>query len=383
MTPSSETRAAGRIPELDGLRGFAVLLVVSLHYLHDPSANLPAWQHRLQSFFGLGWTGVDLFFVLSGFLIVGILLDVRETPFYFKTFYIRRFFRIVPVYYVWIALYVLLVWIGGTFLSRHLHTELHPAIGWAVWRHFLFLQNVRPMDYALLAGYWFGPMWSLAVEEQFYLVAPFVVRLLSRRWLILFLLGVVIGALCLRVLLYRFSPSPQWPAYVWMPCRADSLAIGALGAVGWKNAAFRARLSDRKGILYFIFAVLLIGMAVLGIWFPNPRIFFTQTAGYTWIALFYLSLLFVVLVDTGGPIARLARMSWLRACGQISYCVYLIHAAILFLCVQLLTNGTGSPSKLRGALAVVAALAVTFGVAKASWIWLERPLLQRGHKYKY
>jgi peptidoglycan/LPS O-acetylase OafA/YrhL len=383
MTLSPETRAAGRIPELDGLRGFAVLLVVSIHYLHDPAANLPAWQHRLQSFFGLGWTGVDLFFVLSGFLIVGILLDVRESSSYFKTFYTRRLFRIVPIYYAWIALYVLLVWIGGSFFPRLLQADMHPAIGWAVWRHFLFLQNFRAMDYALLAGYWFGPMWSLAVEEQFYLIAPFVVRLLSRRWLTFFLFGVVVAAPCLRGLLYLFSSHPQWPAYVWMPCRADSLAIGALGAVGWSDPAFRKQLSARRGMLYFVFAGLLIGMAVLGIWFPNPRTVLTQTAGYTWVALFYLSLLFLVLVDTGGPIARLSRMRWLRACGQISYCVYLIHAAILFLCLELLTKGPASGLQSRSALAVVAALAITFGVAKASWILFERPLLQRGHKYKY
>jgi peptidoglycan/LPS O-acetylase OafA/YrhL len=86
-----------RIPELDGLRGFAILIVVLLHYFYKPGVPAPPVFTRFQSLFRLGWTGVDLFFVLSGFLIGGILLNARDSPNYFKTFYIRRFFRIIPI----------------------------------------------------------------------------------------------------------------------------------------------------------------------------------------------------------------------------------------------------------------------------------------------
>src|SRR5579872_4829426 len=106
-----------RMPALDGLRVFAILQVVSIHYFYNPTATFPAGLHFVQSFFAMGWTGVDLFFVLSGFLIGGILLDVRASPNYFKTFYLRRFYRIIPVYYLWIALYLLVVAALGQFLS--------------------------------------------------------------------------------------------------------------------------------------------------------------------------------------------------------------------------------------------------------------------------
>src|SRR5579863_5157152 len=119
-----EIRQNARIPELDGLRGMAITLVVIFHsfYYAPPAGHHPAGFLKgtfvfLERFFAAGWTGVDLFFVLSGFLIGGILLDVRTSPNYFKTFYLRRFYRIIPVYYVWIAIYLLVVAALGQFSS--------------------------------------------------------------------------------------------------------------------------------------------------------------------------------------------------------------------------------------------------------------------------
>jgi peptidoglycan/LPS O-acetylase OafA/YrhL len=91
--------AGGRIPELDGLRGLAILLVILCHYVGSADSRpLGAWAHRFLSAFSAGWSGVDLFFVLSGFLIGGILLDARGAPHYFRAFYMRTVFRI-PIYY--------------------------------------------------------------------------------------------------------------------------------------------------------------------------------------------------------------------------------------------------------------------------------------------
>jgi peptidoglycan/LPS O-acetylase OafA/YrhL len=137
MTQSPSNGKQPRIPELDGLRGFAILQVISVHYFYNPDANLPAGLHFLQRLFALGWTGVDLFFVLSGFLIGGILLDARDSPNYFKTFYIRRFFRIAPLYYFWLFCLIALV----SLRILPFQAQSAPAgTDWQLWGHFYFFK---------------------------------------------------------------------------------------------------------------------------------------------------------------------------------------------------------------------------------------------------
>jgi peptidoglycan/LPS O-acetylase OafA/YrhL len=382
MTQPSSNGKQARIPELDGLRGFAILLVVSIHYFYDPGANLPRFLHFVQSFFVLGWTGVDLFFILSGFLIGGILLEVRACSNYFKTFYIRRFFRIVPLYYLWLFGLIALILLGGS-LFQSPRQFSPPGIDWQIWAHFLFLQNLWANHYSTLAVWWLGVTWSLAVEEQFYLVAPFLVRFLSRRRLILLLSSVILVAPCCRIFVRALVPMSADAIYRLTPFRADTLALGMLAAIFWRDLEFRAWLFRNKSFLYSVFALLLAGMAALGMWFHSPDRFLTQTVGYTWIALFYLSLLFIALADTGGPIARLARMGWLREWGRISYCIYLVHAAVKYFCVGFLTANATQVTGWRTGTAVVLSAVITFSMAKLSWIFLEEPLLQRGHQYKY
>ncbi len=369
-----------RIPELDGLRGFAILQVISIHYFYTPGANLSAALHFFQNFFALGWTGVDLFFVLSGFLIGGILLDVRTSSNYFKTFYIRRFFRIVPLYYLWLLSLVALVYLrGSTFLAQ----PTHSGINWRLLGHFLFLQNLWGNHYSTLAVWWLGVTWSLAIEEQFYLVAPFVVRFFSTRNLIIFLSFVILAAPCLRILVRMLMDRPVHAMYRVTPFRADALALGMLAAIFWRSPEFRAWLVRNKEVLYGAFGLLLAGMFVLGIWFQSPDSSLTQTVGYSWIAVFYLSLLLIVLTDSAGSIARAARIGWLGEWGRISYCIYLIHAAVKYFCTNLMTHSATQTSQWRGTVALLLSLSITFGIARLSWTFFESPLLRRGHRYKY
>src|SRR2546425_632822 len=128
-----------RVAELDGLRGTAVLFVLIHHYVLREGATAPGIVvSSLQRFASLGWTGVDLFFVLSGFLIGGILMDARASPSYFKTFYVRRFFRIIPIYYLWIACYVALVAVVGGALTRLSNSGVRPPLDLGIFSHFLF-----------------------------------------------------------------------------------------------------------------------------------------------------------------------------------------------------------------------------------------------------
>lgn len=186
-----------RIPVLDGLRGTAIFLVLVRHSIAGTPTTSPIWAAVLSPL-RLSWSGVDLFFVLSGFLIGGILLDAKHSKNYFETFYIRRAFRILPIYGVVLILY----------FSRHLPIRWLPEllgqtsalpIPW--FSFFTFTQN-----FWMAAFGWYGPLaiaptWSLAVEEQFYLTIPFLVRKLRQKVLYLALFCAIIGAPLLRSIL--------------------------------------------------------------------------------------------------------------------------------------------------------------------------------------
>ena len=254
---------------------------------------------------------------------------------------------------------------------------------WQLWGHFLFLQNFWLIHHPTLAVWWLGITWTLAIEEQFYLVAPFLARFLSQRNLIIFLSFVILAAPCLRILVRIAMHRPVLAIYRWTPFRADTLALGVLAAVLWRDPEFRAWLVRNKSIVYAVFGLLLAGMFTLGIWFPKPDQFLTQTVGYSWIALFYLSLLLILLTDTGGRLARVARIGWLGEWGRISYCIYLIHAAVKYFCTNLIVHSPTKYTPWRSEAAILLSLAITFAIAKLSWNFFESPLLQVGHRYKY
>jgi peptidoglycan/LPS O-acetylase OafA/YrhL len=383
-SPINSTAKVSRIPELDGLRGIAIISVVLMHYFYNPDPHLTGPVHQIQRIFALGWSGVDLFFVLSGFLIGGILMDQRGSPSYFKTFYLRRAFRILTIYYAWLCLFLLFILVGGPFLRLHTHSGQLPALNLDIYRHFLFLQNLWDVDYTTLAVWWFSHLWSLAVEEQFYLIAPLLVRYLPQRLLPPVLGVVVVAAPILRILVRLHSGQEvNWSAYRLMPCRADSLAIGILLAYAWRSDAIRGRILGKPGQLYLAFAVLSAGM--VGIWwrYPNPNDPVTQSIGYSVIALFYAVLLIISIGLPSGPVAIFIRWRPLQEFGRISYCLYLIHLVVGYFCFGFLTRSIVHFSDWRSGLVGVLSLAVAYGLCRLSWTYFEHPLVQRGHRYKY
>jgi peptidoglycan/LPS O-acetylase OafA/YrhL len=369
----------GRIPELDGLRGMAILLVLVGHYFAVPGTGAVSLLNGY--WFRLGWTGVDLFFVLSGFLIGGILLDVRGSPNYFKTFYARRFFRIIPVYYAWIFLYVVLSILGRNFLSVRIGTV--QGVDGSILAHFLFLQNFHEFLKSTVSFWWFSSTWSLAVEEQFYLVAPLLVRFLPKRKLAAVLVLVTLLAPVLRFFVRTHFAESSWLAYRLMPCRADSLAIGVLAALVWNDGRMRAWLEKHSFVLYGVFAILFAGVAWLWRWYPDPLLLLTQTVGYTWLALFFAVLLLLVLARRASILAAVMRLGFLREIGGVSYCVYIIHAAVFLFCHRLLLHALPVVTDVKAAAVTFLAAIITFAIAKLSWKFLEQPLLQRGHAFHY
>lgn len=216
------------ITELDGLRAVAVALVFLNHYAPVSAiAPLAFLRH-------VGWTGVDLFFVLSGFLITGILVDTRDSPRYFRDFYIRRSLRIFPLYYL--TLTIALVWMAVTD-GGAAYRQMVSQWGSPLWEY-AYLGNIKTALSGASPAWILTPFWSLHVEEQFYLLFPFIVRLLSKRTLFKVLIALVVVAPLVRLGLWMYDPQNPQLQYALLPSRVDDLALGALIAVRMRLGAW-------------------------------------------------------------------------------------------------------------------------------------------------
>ena len=218
-----------RIPELDGLRGMAILLVLIWHYfVNVVGIEGDTFISHVARRLSLTWSGVDLFFVLSGFLIGGILIDNKEATNYFKVFYIRRTCRIFPLYFSWIALFLVLTTAFSSSFSPSIRDVFSNPL--PIWSYLSFTQNIVMSLKGIWGPPWFGITWSLAIEEQFYLLLPLMIRFAPRNRLPYLLIFGILAAPIIRVALYNFHPNFMLSTYVLMPCRTDSLLLGVLGA---------------------------------------------------------------------------------------------------------------------------------------------------------
>jgi peptidoglycan/LPS O-acetylase OafA/YrhL len=379
-----EQLSKGRVPGLDGFRGVAILSVLVFHYVSQEGLTQPRTiASGLQRTVILGWSGVDMFFVLSGFLIGGILIDARKSPSYYRTFYLRRFFRIVPIYYLWIILYIALIFFAGARVRALSHSGAMPPLDFSVYAHFLFLQNFGIANLGGLAGAWFGHLWSLAVEEQFYLLVPLLVRYVAIRRLPVVLVAVIACVPLLRIFLLQSARVSAPLVTVLMPCRADALAIGMLGATLYRVPAIRDWLERNTAKLYVSWAVLFAGTAAF--WFLSPQsgTYAMQTIGFTWLAAFYVIVLLLAIGKHAGPIARLMKVGWLREVGTVSYCMYVIHVVVNVASHAILLHSTPRISTWKGAVVSALAALLTYGISKLSWVFVENPLLRHGHAFRY
>lgn len=373
---SSTTRP--RIPQLDGLRGIAVLGVILFHYVLSIPLPHRGVVFRLQSCFRLGGYGVDLFFVLSGLLIGGILLDASGSPDYFRTFYLRRFHRIFPLYYCWLALYVVL---GLTVFPR-----LTPSLRapWPGWRpaliYLVFMQNLLPKQINGISSAWLGPLWSLAVEEQFYLLMPIAVRFLPKRRLAQALLAIALFSPLFRVAASRWTSSHA-AEFVATPMRADALAMGVLVALALRDSRWRYRIRVNSNFLYAATLSLFVG--ILGLAFRASQGRGETFWGFSIMALFFTAVVLIALVRPNGLWSRLCQLRPLRALGGISYCIYVIHLSVLVVCQNVLNWATGKQSIGLAVWGALLAAVITWALARISWRYLESPMLRRGHAYKY
>lgn len=348
-----------RVPELDGLRGIAILMVVVLHFTfletHDHPTFVPIYAARL------GFIGVDLFFVLSGFLITGILLDSKGEPGYYRNFYARRFLRIFPLWYLFLVFVF--------FVAPRIAFPMTEA-PFGRWWYFTYLTNFALVRYGESNAI---PDigWSLAIEEQFYLVWPAIVALLPPRALRRLCIAIVAAAIALRGIL---GPGRFEAAYFLAPARMDPLAIGALAALMVREGAVPSRrlLARLAVLLGFLIVVLRIAEPAL-----RSGLMFT-TAGYTIVALFFACALLLAISGDGRNIyRRLMRSRMLRSFGKYSYAIYLWHLVVKEAMLRVEPVARRLVAFPRNPIAAQAALYAA-GIS-LSWIagWLSWQLFER------
>ncbi|MDB4932022.1 MAG: acyltransferase 3, partial [Myxococcaceae bacterium] len=378
---TTASAAPAHLPALDGLRGVAVLLVMLCHFGPELPVGTRA-ANAVARFLSAGWVGVDLFFVLSGFLITRILLAARGSPGYFKNFYARRVLRIFPLYYATLLMvFVVLPWLGATAAPEP--AASHQAWLWtytsnllvARLRSFVFLTPAANLNH----------FWSLAIEEQFYLLWPLVVALLPRAWLLRATALGLLASPLLRLLLLRHGAATM-TLYTLTPCRLDGLLAGAMLASVYADEALWARA---RRLAWPALAVGALGYGLIvrgnGPWeLSRPM----SVAGYWFVTLFFAGALARVLAAPDGVLARAMRArpwAWL---GKYSYGLYVLHRVGV---VRWLVDGDpmamgrallgagAAPERAEtvGLVAyVLVCTAVTVPLAYASYQLLERPFLR-------
>ncbi len=327
-----------RVPQLDGLRGIAVLLVFSYHALHAP----------------LGWAGVDLFFVLSGYLITGILLrlkEKRETEGYWSAFYFRRLLRIAPPYVGFLVVLSALfpvpwrqIWYWYTFFGANLASALGKC-------------SVHAME----------PLWSLAVEEQFYFIWPWLVLLSSRKTLRNVALGIMIAAPVLRAIFTLVLPSRAF-IYDLTPFRADLLACGAfIAACTSEDAEWVKRWSRTSLAGLTVAGCLLAVLSVFRTFRLSADTVFFNTFGYSLIVVVFGSALVRALGMDPGWDRKVLTFGPLRYMGTISYTFYLYQVAIM--------DKLSQHFRSHAEVAVLGFM-ITFLLSALSWHFFESQILK-------
>lgn len=373
----------GVIPALDGLRGIAIIMVMLHHFTYlRPTSGIDG---LIGSVLFFCWSGVDLFFVLSGFLITGILLDTRGSRRYFTTFYARRTLRIFPLYYLvlFVAFVVLPMFPSVEAVLSAQDPELTEQQIPPQWRYWLYLTNVSVVAYGWTHG-WVDVSWSLAIEEQFYLVWPLVIWLCPP-WLVAVVCAAILVAEPIARIYARAIDYPALWLYLLTWYRLDGLATGALLAYAQRRGLLPSL--DRWVPIAIVAGVAgLIVCTILGghTWWWNRRM---QQYGYSLIAIIAGAMLVSAITRPAGSLwPRLLSAGWLRAFGKYSYALYLIHLPVMRAVREYVFDPLAYERTAPWSAQLLfygLAAAPAFALAWLSWRLLESPILRLKTRFSY
>lgn len=384
---SSQNKLSDYQPALDGLRAVAIIWVLLHNGAFEQALSFDSLLKKLMdTVLNSGWMGVQLFFVLSGFLITGILVDAKSqrTPNLFRNFYMRRVVRIFPIYYLFLF---------ATFIASFLVMPIPDWLGEAYtqkWWFFLYLNNwVQPFQEV-----GFAHLWSLAVEEQFYLFWPIIVIALSTARLYLACLLMVIVAIAFRVWMMAGDTAyGESAAYVMTFARIDALALGALLAI-----FLRQENSYHKIKRTILFVSLVAGLYFVVVLLSEHGIA-NVSSGWPILNQSFAAMLFVALIyyslnlgDSGKKaelLQKLLSVGWLCSIGRYSYAIYIFHLPISHLLHEHVSvhfiTWFGPVDGVTGPVVFILDQLILFGscylLAWCSWRIVEKPFLAMKHRW--
>jgi peptidoglycan/LPS O-acetylase OafA/YrhL len=366
--------AAKIIPALDGVRGVAILLVMTYHFTFR-FVPVTAFGRAVQGAFTFGWSGVDMFFVLSGFLITRILLETRRKPGYFKHFYMRRVLRIFPLYYGTLFAGFVVAPLFTPAVSPEMQA-LRDRQAW-LWTYSSNIADALSRDW-LFNVEWLqlNHLWSLAVEEHFYFVWPLLIGVLSGRTVVKVCVATLACAAALRFGLLAKGLPPVVP-YVLTPCRVDALALGGMVAVLVAQPRAHRVLSRLARPAFAGGMIVTLAMAA---WQHSTGHigWRMQVIGFTALAVGFAGVVMIAHDSEEGSFAhRLLTTRALLSAGKYSYGAYVFHQLLQPGFEVIAPPGRFAPLPEGVCLLLHVAVAVTlsFTVAYASFHLFEKHFL--------
>ncbi len=362
----------GHVPALDGIRGIAIAMVMALHFVNNQVVPTNVLERAAVTLTNYGLWGVDLFFVLSGFLITGILVDAKGTSGYFSNFFARRALRIFPLYYGVLLLVTVLVPAGVLAAIDPELLQLRELRGW-LW---LYLTNVYLAPETTFSIPYLSHFWSLAVEEHFYLVWPFLIWATSTRLAMRICLGLGMMALALRIGFALVAPDALYAA-VLTPCKVDALCAGAWFALAARD---EVPLASRRAMqLAWLAGGLVVALSAwyfllhLGAALVLPLRTFA-------LAIFFGAMIHGATYHAGlGWFRAALTLPWLRNLGRYSYGLYVFHGIVAYAMHRFAVPAyfeTLTPAHTLNSLLMVGfGVAVSYAIALGSYHGVELPFL--------